>query len=403
MKHQWRNVPIGEILTPVSRPEGIDPLSTYSILGARWYAKGLYVKDVLPGSQIQASKLYRVEQGDFVYNRLFGWKGSFAVASEENHNCYVSNEFPCFLPKSKHADSRYLWWYFSRPSVWDEVLSLSSGGTPTSRNRLKEEKFLSMVIPLPSIEEQRSMIARIEGSQAVINEARFLRQKTTEQTEALENAYLRSVYELMAQQHGTTRLGDLITEAGYGSSQKCSAERIEGAFPVLRIPNVALERIDLDKLKFARLPTLECERLLLADGDILVVRTNGSLELVGRSAVIDRLPEPMAFASYLIRLRFNDRLILPRYAQRMLRHLRVSGKLIDFARTTAGQYNVSLGRLRSAEIPVPSLAEQGRVIAYLDEMEMKIVSLRTFQAETFVGIDALLPSIIEKVFHGDLR
>ncbi len=131
------------------------------------------------------------------------------------------------------------------------------------------------------------------------------------------------------------------------------------------------------------------------------MRTNGSLELVGRSAVVDELPEPMAFASYMIRLRFDTAAIYPAYAQKMLRHLRVSGQLIDFARTTAGQYNVSLGRLRSAEIPVPPLAEQRTIVAHIDELQGVIDTLRAYQSGTSEELDALMPSILDKAFRGE--
>ena len=57
-------VSLGEILAPVNRPEAIDPEKTYHILGAHWYGKGLYTKDIRSGSEIQAKNLYRVEQGD---------------------------------------------------------------------------------------------------------------------------------------------------------------------------------------------------------------------------------------------------------------------------------------------------------------------------------------------------
>jgi type I restriction enzyme, S subunit len=88
MNTNWPNVALGELLVPIRRPESVDPEKTYKTLGAHWYAKGLYVKEICLGAAIQASKLFRVECGDFVYNRLFAWKGSFAIATEENHNCY---------------------------------------------------------------------------------------------------------------------------------------------------------------------------------------------------------------------------------------------------------------------------------------------------------------------------
>ena len=73
MQSNWQLVPLKELLKPVSRPERIDPQKIYRILGAHWYATGLYIKDFKSGSEIQASTLFRVQEGDFVYNRLFAW------------------------------------------------------------------------------------------------------------------------------------------------------------------------------------------------------------------------------------------------------------------------------------------------------------------------------------------
>src|SRR6266851_7849216 len=106
MKNNSPQVALSEVLTPVSRPEPVEVAKTYNILGAHWYAEGLYTKDILTGAGIQAPRVYRVEEGDFVYNRLFGWKGSFALATLENHGCYVSNEFPCFRVNPDKADGR---------------------------------------------------------------------------------------------------------------------------------------------------------------------------------------------------------------------------------------------------------------------------------------------------------
>jgi len=79
MGNSFQMVPLGELLIPISRPEPTILEKQYSILGAHWYAQGLYIKDVKLGSEIQADRVYRVEEDDFVYNRLFAWKGSFAL------------------------------------------------------------------------------------------------------------------------------------------------------------------------------------------------------------------------------------------------------------------------------------------------------------------------------------
>ena len=77
MSSNWEQVPLSDLLKQQRREVAVEPTFDYDLLGVRWYAKGLFVKLRKAGSEIKATKLYRVEEGDFVYNRLFAWKGSF--------------------------------------------------------------------------------------------------------------------------------------------------------------------------------------------------------------------------------------------------------------------------------------------------------------------------------------
>src|SRR5579885_1803765 len=104
----WPLISLRQILTPISRPMSVEPLKTYPLLGMHWYAQGLYIKEQKQGSQIQAGTLYQVKEGDFVYNRLFAWKGSFGIAGSDTADCYVSNEFPCFRVDETRAFPPFL-------------------------------------------------------------------------------------------------------------------------------------------------------------------------------------------------------------------------------------------------------------------------------------------------------
>jgi len=258
------------------------------------------------------------------------------------------------------------------------------------------------VVPLPSLTEQRRIVTRIEELAAKIDEARGLRLQTAMEAEALAKSQLAATVDTLVKRVGSRPLGQLIMEAGYGTSAKCNYERPKGAVPVLRIPNVASERVNSDAMKYGTLSSAELQRVVVSEGDVLVVRTNGSADLVGRCAVVPRLPEPTAFASYLIRLRCDPKTISPHYLQLMLKHLRTGGELIDFARTTAGQYNVSLGRLGGAPLPVPPLAEQRGIVARMDELQERVDTLKRLQIESAAELDALLPSILDKAFKGEL-
>ena len=59
-------------------------------------------------------------------------------------------------------------------------------------------------------------------------------------------------------------------------------------------------------------------------------------------------------------------------------------------------------KLLNFKIPVPPLPEQRRIVAYLDNLQAKVDTLKRLQVETAAELDALLPSILDKAFKGEL-
>jgi type I restriction enzyme, S subunit len=387
----FQMVSLGELLTPVNRPEPTLLEKQYSILGAHWYAHGLYIKDVKLGSEIQADRVYRIEEGDFVYNRLFAWKGSFALALNANHGCYVSNEFPCFRVMENKIDGQYLWKYFSRSSAWNEALGLSSGGTPTSRNRLKEEKLLEMKIPLPPLEEQRRIVARIEELAARIEEARGLRREAEKGLEVLVASLSDAVFK---PQSGWTEyyIRDFCEPPQYGYTESATNEPVGPRF--LRITDIQNGRVHWNNVPFCRCPNPE--QYLLKENDLVFARTGAT---TGKSFLIRDCPEAI-FASYLIRLRVR-RLVTADYLYHYFQTPSYWVQITDVKKGT-GQPNVNGTKLANIRVPIPPPEEQKCIVAYLEDLQEKIDSLKQLQSETSAELDALLPSILDKAFKGEL-
>jgi len=183
----WVPRSLGEVLSQTDSRVAVKPDEEYERLGVRWYACGPFIKDASPGSEIKGKYLHQVRAGQFIYNRLFAWKGSFGVVSSEHDGCFVSGEFPAFDVGRGDADPEFLWRWFSLPSVWHAIESLSSGSTSTSRLRFREPELLSMRIPLPPLPEQRA-IARvlrtvqeaIEATERAIEAAKELKRSMME-------------------------------------------------------------------------------------------------------------------------------------------------------------------------------------------------------------------------------
>lgn len=399
MSKNFISVFLRDILESVSRSEIVEPQKTYRILGAHWYAKGLYIKDIKDGSLIQAKTVYKVKENDFVYNRLFAWKGSFAIATENNDNCYVSNEFPCFIVNSEIVDRKYLWLYFSRKSAWNEALGLSSGGTPTSRNRLKENKFLSMKISLPPLEQQRRIVAKVEELAGKIEEARSLR----EQTNKLTKAFFTSASTKILSNNSTHGyLSDVLLEKpknGWSPRR----DNLPTGIPVLSLG--AVTGFDYNGTEFKRTSEYvdENAHYWLEKGDFLITRSN-SPELVGHAAIYDGNPSPCIYPDLMMRLQINESKADPRFVHFWLTCTPVR----DYIKRNAKGTSPSMKKISQGivmKIPFPegiTLSEQQHIVDYLDRLKNKVDEMKRLREQSLQEINALLPSILDKAFKGEL-
>ncbi len=152
---------VSDVLEPVARREQPTADTVYPMQGVKWYGEGLFTRELRAGSELPGA-VFRIEPGDLVYNRLFAWKQSFALATAVG---WASNEFPTFRVRTDGVRPRVLLACLLSPKFTAAVNAASTGSTPTSRNRLKERDFLALPITIPRPREQ----AAIEASLQVID------------------------------------------------------------------------------------------------------------------------------------------------------------------------------------------------------------------------------------------
>lgn len=166
-------VPLNEILEEVKRPVQIKPNEKYKLVGVRLYGNGLFIKDEKEGSKIKAKKLNKIKSGDFIYSKLFAWKGSFDLVEDKFDNCYASNEFPTFRIKKNNRwviHPNFIKYFFKIPSSWELAGRRSMGTAKISRNRLKIEDFLQIEIPIPKTDDMEKITELLMAIEVVSNE-----------------------------------------------------------------------------------------------------------------------------------------------------------------------------------------------------------------------------------------
>jgi type I restriction enzyme S subunit len=171
---------------------------------------------------------------------------------------------------------------------------------------------------------------------------------------------------------------------------------------VLRLTAVIDGAIDLRECKVGDWSKEDAKQFAVVDGDLLIVRGNGSLHLVGRAGLVENVTDQVAYPDTMIRLRVVDAVVSSSWIGLVWNSKCVRTHLERRARTSAGIYKIAQPDIVSAPIPVPSLSEQ----AHAREMfKQQMVQINAMQTTLDVGLKqstAQRQNILRAAFSGQL-
>jgi len=192
------------------------------------------------------------------------------------------------------------------------------------------------------------------------------------------------------------RFEEILYSCEYGTSERAFATSDE--IPVLRMNNIKDGRIIYNDLKYIHHQCKDLPRLFLENDDLLFNRTN-SFELVGKTGVFKVTNEKYTFASYLIRISSNKKLLISDFINiymnsSLFRKYQIEPLIIQ----QCGQANVSGSKLKNCLIPIPPLAEQKRIVEKVDELMKLCDELEQQIAESKTNTEKLMQSVLQEAF-----
>jgi type I restriction enzyme S subunit len=370
----------------------------YRQLGVKLWGEGAYERESIDGAATKYATLSRVEANDIIVNKIWARNGSVAVVQPVLAGCFVSGEFPTFMANPDLLIPRWIHWLTKTPNFWEQCDEKSRG--TSGKNRIKPEQFLKVEIPLPPLAEQRRIVARIEDLAAKIAEACSLRRQACNETEAL---YSSTISTLSGSTRWPTRtVGQIVGEASLRNGRSVKASSDDGAVRCLMLSAMRHGRIDIRQSKPVPLTLDEAQAYLVRQGDVYVMRGNGSKELCGQAGLVEEKCDNVIFPDLFIRVPLAETGILPEFFIAFWNAGPVRGVIEDKAKTTSGIWKVNQGHIASTPIPIPDPSDQRRIIAYLHSIQDRVDELKRLQADTAAELDALLPAILDRAFKGEL-
>lgn len=396
MSKSWPSVILGEVLTERKETPAPDDLASG---GIRIVSKiGFDAGRIeLRADGETKTGMILARPGDLVISGINAAKGAVAIYGPENTEPIAATiHYGAYTPKPGKADLKFLWWFF-RSKVFRDILADNvPGGIKTE---LKAKRLLPIPIPLPPLAEQRRIVYSIEELVAHIQEAQFLRKQVTQEAEALIRARLNTV---AASFKSDGQLGDiLLAKPRNGWSARC--DNADDGTPILSLGAITGYRYRSSEIKRTSMHAPQDGHFWLKKDDLLISRSN-TPELVGHAAIYDGNPSPCIYPDLMMRLALNAEAVDLHFVWYWLQAPQVREYIGRKAKGTSPTMK-KISQPIVMAIPFPSslkISDQQRIVAELDALRAEVDRLKTLQAETAAELDALLPSILDRAFKGEL-
>ena len=381
----------------------------------------------IPEKQAEA---FSLESGDILVTKSsgsFDLVGKAALFDDPNDgNLYLFSNFTMRLrPDRKKLIPEYLAWFLRSP----QALSwrFENQQTTVGLRNLQTKEYLSQVIPIPSLEvqkhvidylnaveteskesttvklpetleKQRRTVERVQALAVRIAKAQSLREEASREEDVLIYSAMRQIFDPQKiQKHVDLEATCVAIIDNLHSNPDYSGDCV---VPCIRSSDVGWGELFLHTAR--KTSEKEYQRRTVrgepSENDIVLVREGGG---TGKAALVGK-NQRFSLGQRVMMLRPNPEIVLPKFLlfQLMSPHI-FEEQILPRAKGSASPH-LNIGSLRKFKFLLPPLGEQRRIVAYLDNVQARLVSLRELQSATREELSALLPSVLDRAFKGEL-
>jgi type I restriction enzyme S subunit len=354
-------------------------------------------------------QMFAAYPGDIVFSKIDARSGAIGVLQADIPKAVVTSEFPVFVPNPEKLDGRFVQLVL-RTGGFLKALRAKATGT-SGRKRITPGAFIGLRIPLPSIDEQQTIVAAYDAAlaDAATKDGEAVAVEANAAT-AFETAlgfgpplrvpdrpiFVASFKDLDRWSHEavrdraiggaittttwpTVRLDDVVADLENGWSPQCLARPAKpGEWGVLKLGAVSFGSYD-EKQNKALPPHLKPRvHLEVKAGQVLISRANIS-RLVGATASIRETRPRLLLCDKIFRMVWQEPSpVIPDFVTEVLRisdvRRQIESKLTG---TSPTMKNISKPALLSLTFPLPPLDDQRVLIAALDHGRAQAARLRS--------------------------
>ena len=349
------------------------PTVNYKVLGVSNQI-GVFLNDTMQPEETSQS-YFLVKQGEHCYNPYRINVGSIGLNTFDYDNQIISGAYVVFGCKEDELNPKYLNALFNSKGFLDYVNEKANGAV---RMNFKFEDMETWEIPLPSIDEQASIVAQIDKQKAIIEGAdKILNNLDLTESDFIKNEHFYK-YILMSD----------FASLGTGSTPSREIEDyFEGNNNWVLTKEVAMNEIFETTEKLSDKAIKDYGLKIYPENTILVAMY-GQGKTRGQSAL---LRIPAAITQNCAAIMVDEEIAIPKYVwfylmsiYKVIRGQEYSG---------AGVPHLNLNIVSQIRVPLPDLETQQQIINKLDSQMQILKGLRTLKAEAEKKIAKILADV----------
>lgn len=171
--------------------------------------------------------------------------------------------------------------------------------------------------------------------------------------------------------------------------------------PYLRVANVQDGHLDLSVIKEIEVLENEVDKWKLKFGDLLLTE-GGDWDKLGRGTIWkDQIPNCI-HQNHIFRVRANPNEFYPEYIAAIISSPAGKKYFQTASKQTTNLASINQRQLKAFPVAKPPLPVQKKILTKLEHIRLKTKHLKSIQSQTTAELDAMLPSILDQAFKGEL-
>ena len=337
---------------------------------------------------------------DYINNYIFDEK---LLLIGEDGAKWGANENTAFIAEGKYWVNNHA--HIMRPNkdlVIDSLLiyylnttDLMEYITGATVKKLNQEKLKSINIPLPPLEEQKRIVAKLDILFEKIDKAIALHQRNIDEADIFMESVLNDVFVELNGVYQKRQLDSFDKKMSSGGTPSRKEKLYWDNGTIDWFSSGELNQLYTlpSKEKITQLGLEKTSTKLFSKGTLLI----GMYDTAAMKMSI--LSNDGSCNQAIVGFKSDESELNILFLKYQLEYLK---KDILEQRQGVRQQNLNLSKIKNIEIEYPPLKTQQKVVAYLDEISNKMEKIKQIQKEKMQSLKALKASILDKAFKGEL-